>query len=53
MFWNRIELDDWTLGISWEWPRKDRDVTLHLGPINITWVCKGTQFFNDLKRTRK
>lgn len=45
MLWSRFEWDDWTVGISF-----GHIFTLHFGPIKASWVPKGTQFYNDLKR---
>lgn len=53
MIWWRFEFDEWTVGLGFTLSKPYRQATAHLGPLKITWVAKGTQFYRDLKATRK
>ena len=47
MIWSRIEIGEWTAGVS-----VDHIYTLHLGPWKLSWVPRGSQLYYDFQRIR-
>lgn len=47
MLWSRIEIGEWTVGIS-----VYNTFTLHLGPWKLTWIPRGSQLHRDFRRIR-
>jgi hypothetical protein len=47
MLWTRLEMREWTFGVSF-----DVDLALHIGPIKISYVPKGTQLYRDFLAMR-